>query len=79
MDSRDIGMLNFLAFVFTLPVISMFESTGLRRQRRFSPLMPKDWTVLHNIGQKYIAETSDKLFWDIHVIAKTSQEKVATY
>ncbi len=41
--------------------------------------MPKDWIVLHNIGQKHIAETSDKLFWDFHVISKTSQEKVATY
>ena len=35
--------------------------------------------MLHNIGQKYIAETSDKLFWDFHAISKTSQEKVATY
>ncbi len=35
MDSCDIGMLNFLAFfVLSLPVILMFESTGLRRQRR---------------------------------------------
>ncbi len=35
--------------------------------------------MLHNIGQKYIAETSDKLFLDFHAVAKTSQEKVATY
>ncbi len=42
------------------------------------PLLPKDWSMLHNLGQKYIAVTSDKLFWDLHVITKTSQEKVAT-
>ncbi len=34
--------------------------------------------MLHIIGQKYIAETSDKLFWDLHAISKTIQEKVAT-
>ena len=34
--------------------------------------------MLHIIGQKYIAETSDKLFWDFHAISKTIQEKVAT-
>ena len=47
--------------------------------KKASLLLPKDWIMLHNIGQKYIAQTSDKLFWDFHVIAKTSQEKVATY
>jgi hypothetical protein len=33
MDSWEIGMLNFLVF-FLLPVIPMFESTGLSGQRR---------------------------------------------
>ena len=69
MDLWDIGMLNFWPFFATLPVIPMFEST----------LLPIDWIMLHNIGQKYIAETSDKLFWDFHAVSKTSQEKVATY
>jgi hypothetical protein len=50
MDSWDIGMLNFLAFLFwSLHVISMF------------------------------ADTSDKLIWDFHVIAKSSHEKVVIY
>jgi hypothetical protein len=35
--------------------------------------------MLHKVGQEYIAETSDKLFWDFHAITKTSQEKVVTY
>ncbi len=35
--------------------------------------------MLHNIGQRCIAETSEMLFWDFHVIAKSSQQKVATY
>jgi hypothetical protein len=47
--------------------------------KKASPLLPKDWIMLHNIGHKYIAETSDQLFWDFHPIAKTSQENVATY
>jgi hypothetical protein len=37
--------------------------------------------MLHNIGHKYVAGSSDKLLWDFHAISKTltSQEKVATY
>jgi hypothetical protein len=47
--------------------------------KKASPLLPKDLIMLHNIGQKYIAQTSDKLFWGFHVISKTIQEKVAAY
>jgi hypothetical protein len=32
--------------------------------------------MLHNIGHKYIAEMSDKLFWEFHAIVKTSHELV---
>ena len=40
-----------------------------------SPLLPKDWTTLHNIGQKYVAEKAGGPFWKFHNVAKSMEKK----
>ncbi len=44
-----------------------------------APLLPKDWITLHNIGQKYIVEKADGLYWKCNNSVKPLEKKVEAY